>query len=276
MGIGGGLGGLFGSVIGDIWGGSNRDEEERLLREMEAGWGRIDPRLQASLEDVVELGPSAYENLNIDAGSRDAQVRAYRALMERGLSGGMDAESRAQLAEAQTAAAQQESGARQALQQRYAAMGRGGGMAAFAAQLANTQASAERGSQAATRAAGDASARAYQAIAQGGSLAGQVRGQDYQQASDKASARDLVAQHNARNRQEVGGRNADRTYRAAYDTLQARFAKQGGLSSAQQQQMAYQRAEQERKLRLGYSIGTGLGEGVEGAYTWGKSNGGKP
>lgn len=260
--LGAGFGGAVGSVVGDFMGEEEREAYRRYIEQIAALYENMDP--DGVQEALVELGPTAFEDLGLelDPGTREAQVRAYRAMMERGLAGGMDAESRAALSEAMTEAAQQESGARQALQQRFAARGRGGSMAELASQLANTQSAAEGSNRAATRAAGDASARAYQALAQGGSLAGQVRGQDYGQASDKASARDLVAQHNARNKQSVYGRNADRKQAA-------RLARIAGLERSLQARAGVEKEEEERLKRLAYGIGSASGRAVgtaAGAY----------
>lgn len=260
--LGGGLGGAFGAYFGDLAGDQDRYDAEEYLKMLLKEYQNLDPTVAAAIEDVVELGPTAFERLGaeMDPESREAQVRAYRAMMQRGLSGGMDAQSRAALNEAMTEAAQQEAGARQAIQQNFQTRGRGGSMAELAAQLSNTQSSAEGNNRAATRAAADASARAYQALAQGAGLAGDVRGQDYQQASDRASARDLVAQHNARNRQSVYGRNADREQSARAATVSNQFGKADRVAGGWDKRIESSRLSEQQKRERGYAAGKMVGQ----------------
>jgi hypothetical protein len=133
-------------------------------------------------------------------------------------------------------------------------------MGELAAQLSNAQGSAQRASAAAVRSAADSQMRALDTLAKAGSLSGVVRGQDYGQATDLAQARDRTSFRNADNRQSVNGRNASRQQQAATDTLNARFRRADGVSGGFNRQAAGSMAEEERKRRLGYGVGSGMGQ----------------
>ena len=258
----GGLGGALGGALGDLFGGGNREEQERLLREITQGYANIDPRLKASLEEVVSQGGTEFDKVSLDPATRDAQMRALSSLMETGLSGGMDATSRARVAGFQNANAAAESASRAALMQQAQSRGVAGSGLEYAAQLQNQQGAAQRNSQAGMDAAADAQQRALQALAQGGVLAGNVRGQDYQQQSDRARAQDIINAHNAANRQGVYSRNADRTQSAAGQTIQNQFARQDGIAQGKRGEAGFQMNEEERKRRLGYGLGSAVGRGA--------------
>lgn len=257
--LGGGIGGTLGSVLGDLLGGGNREEQERLLREITASYGSLDPHISAAQESVVDAGPSAFDSVSLDPATRDAQLRALSSLMETGLSGGMDATSRSRVAGFQGANAAAESAARGALLQGAQSRGVAGSGLEYAAQLQNQQGAAQRNSQAGMEAAADAQQRALQALSQGGVLAGQVRGQDYGQAADKARAADIIAQHNAANRQGVYGRNADRTQNAAQATFGNQMARADGMAQGRRGEAGFQMSEEERKRRMGYGLGSAAG-----------------
>lgn len=271
---GAGIGGTIGALIGEAMAAGDYEEAERLMRQASRAYEDIDPSAVVGAESAYDLGPSAYDGMQVDPGTRLMQARVMDELARRGLEGGMDADARADLNEGLLAAAQQERSSRGAIIQDAAARGMGRSGAALAAQLQAHGGAAQRANQAGLRAAADAQARAYQALAQSSDLAGAIRGQDYQQASDKARATDLIAQHNARNRQDVQARNIDRQYQAQ----QQRFANRMGLADAQNRRrdamadMIGQRAE--RKKRVAYGVGSGLGRLGGTAVGFGVGKGG--
>lgn len=260
----GGFGGAVGSILGDLAGDDEREQARRLLEQTSREWGSLDPRVVAERETAVNLGPSAYEDVGtqLDPTARDAQLRALSSLMETGLSGGMDAQSRARMAEATSRSAQQESAARQALQQQAQARGMGRGMSGYAAQLAAQQGAAQRLGAESVQAAGDASQRALAALAQSGTLAGQVRGADYQQAGDRATARDAVARFNAANQQGVQGRNIDRNMNAQQQTFNNRVTVTQGAGRARGDVAGTYLDEAERSGQRGYAMGSLAGRGL--------------
>lgn len=266
---GGGLGDFLGGIggaIGGIFGGG--DEERRqaadLYHRAVQEYAGLDPSIRAERESAVNLGPSAMEGVasQVDPTGRNMQLQALQSIMESGLSGGMDAQSRARMAQAQAQSAQQERAARQSLQQQAQARGMGTGMSSYAAQLANQQGAAQRLGQEGVQAAGDANARALQAFAQGGSLAGHLRAGDYGQAADRARAADVINAYNARNQQDVAARNIDRGMQAHQQTFNNRLGQANATNSARYQQARNFEDEAQRQRQRGAGIGEAAGRGI--------------
>lgn len=262
--IGGGVGGVLGGWLG----GSAAENERRRIRgnlsSMRALYSELNPIVQAGYEDTYDVGPSAMEGVasELDPTLRSSQLQALRALMDVGTEGGMDPQSRAALMQANANAAREARAQQGALRQDFQSRGLGGGGLELGLRAAAGQQAANANAMAGVQAAADARARQIAALQSGAALAGNVRGADYGQAADRAQARDRVAELNARNRQDVQGRNIDRQYNAAQQTFQNRFARAGGEADALRANTEYQRAEEERRARQGYAAGGAIGSGL--------------
>ena len=244
-------------------GEADRRRARQLAQRMLQVWGSIDPREWEAVEDVIDQDPTAFEQVasQLDPSTRQAQQRVLGRLMEQGLSGGQDAQSRAEVAQALGQTAQANRAQQQAVMQNFAARGMGGSNAELGARLAAQQQTATTNALAGLQANANAQQRAAAALMNSGNLAGQIRGADYGQAADLASARDRVAEANARNRQGVNSRNADRRQQARGDTMDNRFRQAAGYSGALENYANEYRSEDERKRRLGTGIGTAIGTG---------------
>lgn len=248
----GGLGGFYGSLLGDLLSAGDRKRQKELLdREL--------AMYEGLPVDVAthELGDSAYGDIREDPALRGEQMRTLSALRDIGMAGGMDAQARSALAEAQAATAAQERGQRQAILDQFARVGGKGGNSALLASLTAQQGSAQRAGMEGLRAAGDAQARQYRALLDAGSLAGGIRGQDYGVSSDRANALDRVALYNAQNRQAVAASNADREYRRA-----------NMVGGALQGQGDWYGEQEKRKKNLGYATGSMAGRNVGTGMGW--------
>jgi hypothetical protein len=188
----------------------------------------------------------------------------------------MDAQSRAQQAQALAASAQQVQAQQGALLNSYAARGMGGSGASLGAALAAQQGAAQANAMGGLQAAADSRSRQLAALRDSGSLAAQVRGQDYGQASDLAGARDRVAEANTRNRQDVQGRNIDRRMDARQQTINNQFRRVDGMAGARRNMSDYYMSEQDRRRRNGSAVGTAVGGtigavggGIADAYSFG-------
>jgi len=257
----GGLGGLAGSLLGDAGAENARREARGTLAAWRGLYQGINPIVSAVKEEEVGLGPSAMEGVasEVDPSSRAAQVSALRSLMGIANEGGMDPQSRAALLQAQGAAARERAATTGALRQSFQSRGMGGGGMELALATGAGQQAANANAMAGVQAAADARTRQLQALSQGAGLAGQVRGQDYSQAADRAGARDRVAEYNARNQQAVRGRNADRAYTAQQQTVDNRFRSAAGQAGAMAGQVDEASREAERRARQGYAIGGAAG-----------------
>jgi hypothetical protein len=265
--IGADVGGVFGSLFGDLWARGDEEERRKLLQQIQDLYGEIPTELIPQEEQVVDMGPSAFEGLQEDPALRQQQLTNLQALNELYQAGGLDAGARADLAEAQAATAQQERAQRGAILNDFASRGGANGNASLVAQLASQQGSAQRAGMEGMRAAGDAQQRALQALMASGSLAGEVRGQDYNVAGDKARASDLVAERNSRNRQDVYGRNVDRNFQAQQGTISNRFRQADGQAGAIGARADLYGEDARRKRNIGYNAGR-VGGGAAG-YAFG-------
>lgn len=144
---------------------------------------------RAALERV---GKSNFEDLSSDPRLKADQMAALSALKELADNGGMTAQDRANLARIQSQVAQADRGRRDAILQNAHARGMSGGGQELLAQLQSSQAATDRSAQQGLDVAGMAQQRALEAMMQSGQLAGNIRGQDWDEAARRAAAMDAI------------------------------------------------------------------------------------
>lgn len=187
---------------------------------------------------AVNVDPSAMNNISLDPKLKAAQMAALSGLQDVSNNGGMTLADKANLSHIATDEAVQSKGARDAILSNAQSRGLGGSGLELMSQLQNEQASAGRKSQRDLDVAGQAQARALDALMKGGSLAGDINNQDFNQQAQTASANDAISKFNAQNQQNVGLTNT-----GAHNAAQAAnlSAKQGvadanvNLGNSQQQ-----------------------------------------
>lgn len=179
--------GIIGDVAALFGDGGDSEQARRILEQMNA-----------------EAGPSAFSKISEDPSLRTDQLSSLSALKSIA-NGGMRTEDRVAEREAIDAANRNEQAQRQAVLQSMAARGLGGGGLEFASQLQAQQGGANRANDAGSQAAANASRRALQAVGQYGTMAGQVRGQDYDQAARTAQQQDVMSRFNAGQRVQKAG-----------------------------------------------------------------------
>lgn len=255
------IGDLLSGLLGGDAGKSEMQKATKLQQESIARLEAIGiPTIEAQrialetpeLVDVLEaeqLGPSAFENVNVDPRLRQAQMSALEQIS--GLADqGLGAEDRAAFNELRRSAGAQAQAQAQSVLQNAAAQGTLSSGGALAAQLAAGQASADRMSQEGDRLAANASAARRQAIMSKADMSSQLSNQDFQRQSASAQARDQISQFNTQNRQNVAGTNlanrqsianqgtATRNQQEMYNKgliqqdFQNRFQKAGGVNQA--------------------------------------------
>lgn len=201
MAVGGELGAaggdLIGTLIGEAMARGDYEEAERLRRQGAAQFDGIGlPGEQA------HLGPSDYEHVAADPQARAARRDLLGRMMQVGLEGGMDIESKAALQQAQQGAAGYESQQRGAILDASKRRGMLGAGTNVAAQMQASQAGANRVSMAGTQAAADARRRALMAMQASGQMAAGLEQDDYGQRANLADRRDAISEFNARNAQD--------------------------------------------------------------------------
>lgn len=254
---------VYGSLLGSLFSGGDRDRQRRLLEENRRLYEGLETDLEAPAENVVGLGPSAYEQVAEDPALRRSQLATLARLQELADSDGLDAAARSQLAEAQASNAGLERAQRGAILDTFARRGMGNSNSALLAALSSQQGAAQRAGMEGLSAAGNAQLRALQALRDSGDLAGNLRSQDYGVASNLAGARDRVSQYNAANRQAVLGRNTDRSQRTAEGNRDARFRRVAGMTGANTDMTDFHRQQEARRRGLWTGLGQGVGSAVE-------------
>lgn len=168
---------------------------------------------------TVMTNPSAYMDIQEDPTVRRAQMGSLEKLQGIVNADGLDAQGKADVADIIRSLDTSQKGARGAIVQNAAARGVGGSGLELANQLTASQDASTNASQQGMDAAAQAEQRALAAIAQTGQLSGQIRGQDYTKASDKAAAMDAIEKFNTANKQNVINTNVASRNAAAATNL---------------------------------------------------------
>lgn len=143
------------------------------------------------------LDGSAMAGVAPDEMGVQAQRAALRRLQEIGMGGGLTAEDRGQLADIQQSNAQAANAAQAGVMSDARARGMAGSNMAYSQALQAQQAGQNRASRQGMDVAAMAQRRALQALQSQGALAGQLRGQSFDEGASKAGAADAIARFNA-------------------------------------------------------------------------------
>lgn len=207
-------------------------------------------------EEVVELGPTAMEGIALDPELRAAQMEALQGLSEIG-EAGLTPGDVAAMRSLQRQVAGQEQARQEAILQEMARRGVAGSGQELAARLQSSQSAADRASEEANRMAQMAQARALEGITRAGSLGGQIRGQEFGEQADVATARDAISRFNAANQQSVRQRNVQAQQQAQLRNLQEqqRIAEQQTATKNLQQQYNKELIQQRFQNRMNRAAG---------------------
>jgi hypothetical protein len=152
-------------------------------------------------------GRSEMDNVTTDPRLKAAQEGALSQLQDIGSSGGMTLNDKANLNQIAVDEATKAKGQRDAIIQSAAAKGMGGSGLDLMAQLQNEQNAASNKSTRDLNVAGMAQQRALDALMQGGTLAGNIQNQQFNQGAAKATANDAISKFNAQNENAVNMAN---------------------------------------------------------------------
>lgn len=207
------------------------EEKMRMSEDMVAQYKQFAPEA---------LGPSAMESVSTDPRTRAAQLSALEQLT--GLSqGGLTDQAKMEMAQAQQMAGQQARAQREAAQGAAARRGIGGSGIDLATQAMGDQNVYGQNYMAGMQGAAMSEQARRSALEQMSGLAGQMRGQDFSEAAEKATAADRIKQFNAAARnnfnqnmmdakQNALSRNADVTQQAFNNRLNKQKLKSGARS----------------------------------------------
>lgn len=207
-------------------------EKMKLALEEFAITGQYNPLV----EQALALGPSAFENINIDPRLRQNQMTALQAVADKAQSGLSQSDLAGfELARRNSAAGEQSR--QQQILQNLAQRGQGGSGAEIALRAISSQEAADRQSLEDLDMAGkqeQARLAALQAMSQ---MSGSLRGQEYGEQTNLAQARDAMEKFNLANSQDINQRNVLSRNQAQQQNLanQQRIAESNvGLRNQQQ------------------------------------------
>lgn len=158
------------------------------------------------VEEALQLGQSAIEQINVDPRLRQEQMKALQALSDKA-SGGLTQADLAGFELARRNAANEAQSRDQKILQDLAQRGQAGGGAEIALRAISNQEAADRQAMQDLEMASRQEAARMQALQALGQTAGNLRQQDYGEEMNLAQARDAMSKFNLMNRQDVGQRN---------------------------------------------------------------------
>lgn len=256
--IGAGVAGL-GGIIGELLGGANRAEAERILNEARDEFGRLDiPRLRELAAE--QLGPSAMEGVTEDVDYQAAMRGALGRMRELDESQGMTAVDRASMAEGLDAANRSARANRAMVSRRF---GQGSG-AGLATALQGSSDAAERANTVGMDSAAEAQRRYWQNVQNRFQAGRAATTDDYNRKADRAHASDAVNRWNASSRMDTArGNNAVR--QANYDNAYRKAAGQADLAQAQ---AAQKTGQADRIGNIGAGVGNAVNMGLNAYDAW--------
>tara|TARA_R110002020_G_scaffold22446_2_gene75915 strand:+ start:2652 stop:3821 length:1170 start_codon:yes stop_codon:yes gene_type:complete len=185
-------------------------EQERFARLKEGAPTAEDLAYSPELEGGVEaLGPSMAGEAMADAASIESQRRALAQMEEIYREGGYTSAEREQIEQAMMQARNLERAGTQAARQQMAARGMVGAGAQVGAQMAAQQGSMNRGRAAAADIATAGQARALEALGGAGRVAGEMRGQSFEEGYKRGSAIDDFRQDEIKYQRDKEQRRAE-------------------------------------------------------------------
>lgn len=196
-----------GSIAAKVMEGMSQAKQRELLQQATDQYGNID---MPALERIVaeQIGPSEFEKIKSDPSLRQAQIDSLSELKRIYSNGGRTLQDEANLTSDMNRSAQLERSARDGIRDTMNARGTMGGGSELMMRLSAAGEGANRNAQSALQSAAQREGRASESIMRAGSLGGQIRGQDFSEASRKAEAADARERYNADARQKAAYYNA--------------------------------------------------------------------
>lgn len=169
---------------------------------MEAVQGTVNP---AAIQ-VAEQAPSAYNNISLDPATRAAQMAALGQYTNIANAGGLDAQAKLAIQQANDAATTQARGEQGAIMNAAQAEGQGGGDFALTQRALAAQGASNTAAETGMQGAAEAEANRETALNAMANIGGSVNASDYAQAAAKAAAQNQIQAANqaAKNTANIG------------------------------------------------------------------------
>lgn len=239
---------ILGALIGRALAEGDYQRAEQLQRQALEQYGTIDPNALANID--VEAESTEFDRYAEDPEAREAQLLALRRMGE--MATGDSPEDDAAFARSEQESGRFERGIREAALRRMQERGISGNSGlAVAAQMNAAQMGTQQKANADLQTAAESRRRALAALGQYGQMAGNIRGQNYGMARDRAAAQDAINRFNAGQRFD----QAQSTFGNQMDLANARSGRLGDLSNLH---MRKGDATQQTAAGAGDAIGDGL------------------
>lgn len=141
---------------------------------------------------TVDQGDTDFNNISLDPSSRQAMENALQGYQTISDDGGLDANAKLGIQQAEDAATQQARGEQGAIQQQAQAEGQGGGDFALTQRAIAAQGASNTAATQGLQEAAEAEANREAALAGLSQVGGQINSSDYSQAAQKAAAQDAI------------------------------------------------------------------------------------
>lgn len=223
----GGAGKDVGSLIGYFMSSGNRAQAQQDLEQALANYQNLDPKIYGET-----AGASAFNDASIDPKDRAAQLDALSHLQDIYKSNGLDAGTKAQLAETEQSEDANARAMDSSIQNEMAQRGLGNSAASYAQQQIADQQASNRAANEGMQALAQGENRKMQALSGAASIGSGLQSQDWQEAAQKAAAKDAMARFNANQLQQA----QEETYGNSLGQAEGEQSALGGMAGNQLQQ----------------------------------------
>lgn len=251
--IGGMAAQVGGGLLGYFLSKGDQKTADRLEREALAKYGEVTEETIAKVAPQL-IPPTELAKIQADPAYKEAQLGSFDALQAIIDGGGMTASDDAALNKVNNRLAEQENVARSRIQSEMDSRNIGGSGTELALLRASGQDKLQRQSEASMDQFGRAQDRAFDAIMSKGQMAGQMRGQDFGEKAQVASAQDAINRFNT-------GVNNTHQYWMADQRMNNAGVQLGGV---QRQADQKRRNAQDTRQTI-----AGVGQGIGQAATYG-------
>jgi hypothetical protein len=191
-------------------------EEQALYLNIANLVGEYNPNSQ----QAENLGPSASQNVYADQQTIDTQKAVLQKMLDASNNGGLSDADEAAYRMMQRKVSNADTSRQKAIINNMAQRGTAGSGAELAARLQGSQEASDQAANASDNILAEGRSRALQALSQTGSMAQNLRSQDFGEQSDRARAADAINKFNTQNRQDVSNANVNAQNEAQMANLQ--------------------------------------------------------
>ena len=250
-------------IVGELISSGQKEEAAKMLANLQVQFANI-PLPDLEEIEAQQLEDTALGGIKTDPTLEDAQYDALGQLGDISETGLASADRAAMNRLANMTARRQKAGMA-GIQQSMAQRGLAGSGLEYGARMQEAQDANQRLSEEGQNVAGDAAQRRMNAILARGDMSGRMRGQQYNEKSEAAKARDAIARFNAASR--------DSTNRYNQGQRQARFANQmqktGAIANPTNALAGFKNQQANDTRGFWGNMGAAAGEGVQSvANNW--------